>query len=672
MTNDTSELRKSFYRPEIDGLRAISVLAVVLYHFGLGIPGGFVGVDVFFVISGYLITSIIVREIEGGSFSIRNFWARRIRRILPAISLVVASSLIAGIFVLRPDALVSLAKSSLAQTFIVSNVYFWKEAGYFTSASEYEPLLHTWSLSVEEQFYLFLPPGLLLVVKFFKRSIAPILFLAILFSLGLSIYGVFRHPEATFYLLPTRAWELLSGSFVALAFQRPVISRLTADILSAAGLLMIMVPMFLYSNETTFPGLSAVPPVLGAVLFIVANSTTKSLVGRILSFRPLVFFGLISYSLYLWHWPVISFSRHMLMETGVWVNFLLIALTLVLSILSWRFVETPLRHGARLGGSGRAFLFASITSSMLLAASGCLIAGKGFTNRFDANTLEIMQDADWTGTEYKEISADSIGSIRFGNQLEATPDYVLWGDSHAMVLGEAFDTLSSYLGLHGMALITPACPPVPGLWIPSDKRRNKNEVLEMNEMRIKWIIENNIKNVILSARWDAMHREVSSDGTELMVSDSEDMNPSSLSSASALERRLKKMMDFLDDKGINVWIIAQVPDIAEPELAKKFSVMKRFQSINGDLPDVSPSLSEYKYKQGRSMKIFKSLESPNVRIIDPAPYFFGDNDHFKIYEERSFYRDNNHLSRSGVKRFMNPMIEDVLKSISASIRSGNY
>jgi peptidoglycan/LPS O-acetylase OafA/YrhL len=675
ITNRISEYRKTPYRPEIDGLRAVSVLGVVLYHFQLGVPGGFVGVDVFFVISGYLITSIIVREIESGSFSIRNFWARRIRRIFPAASLLGVSVLLAGIFILGPDPTVNLAKSSLAQTFIVSNVYFWKEAGYFTSASELKPLLHTWSLSIEEQFYVCLPIGLLLIVKFLKRGITPFLVFALLLSLGLSIYGAYRSPEATFYLLPTRAWELLAGSVAAVAFKRLTLSRPMANLLSVLGLLMVVLPMLLYSNQTRFPGLNAVPPVFGSALFIVANSGSNSLAGRILSLRPVVFVGLISYSLYLWHWPVFSFSRHMLIETDGKETIMLLALTLILSILSWKFVETPFRHTNRLRENGQAFLFASAVSSLLLIVSSCLIAGKGFTGRFDTNTTLIMEDVYWTGSEYKEEIGDPVGGIRFGRESKSPPDFVLWGDSHAMVLGETVETLSSDLGLNGVGFITPACPPVPGLWMPGDFARSREDVLTRNKMRLDWVIDQHVKNVILVGRWEAMCGEKSEAATipaggvnsrALMVVDSTASEVNREASTAALRRQLSQMVSELNDHGVKVWILVQVPEIFQTDLAKDFSLKHRFPRLNDCISNESPSLEEYQNQRRDSLDIFQSLEHSNAQIVDPADAFFSEGLPFELFDSRAFYRDDNHLTRRGANRFLKPLIAEIFGKILES------
>ena len=666
------------YRPEIDGLRAISVIGVVLFHFQLGFPGGYVGVDVFFVISGYLITSIIVREMELGKFSMRDFWARRIRRIFPAACALAASVLVAGIWILEPDSVVSLAKSSLAHALVVSNIYFWKDADYFAQAAELKPLLHTWSLSIEEQFYICLPIVLLVLMRWFKRGLVSILVGGLLISLGLSIYGVSRFPEATFYLLPTRAWELLAGSVAAVGFQRLKLSRTLANIISAIGLGLILLPMLFYSHETLFPGLSAVPPVLGTVLFLVANSVSRSFTAGILSFRPLVFVGLISYSLYLWHWPVWSFSRHMLFETGGLQTFLLLVLTVVLSVLSWRYVETPFRHAKRLKKNSSAFVFAISASVVLITVSSGIIGKNGFPKRFDAESLAMMEDVTWTGTEYKEEVGDPIGKVRFGNKAGQDPDFVLWGDSHAMVIGELLDRRSSELGLSGVGFITPACPPVTGLWMPENPARSKREVLALNQQRFDWIIGSKTKNVILAARWNAMCDPLGSEETRFqgghstpkvfMVTDSDEAELSREVSTAAMRRQLHDMVSAFDEHGVSVWIMVQVPEIKQLNLSKAFLLKHRFPSLNGSIPGESPSMEQYQRQRQGALSVFAALDVPNVHIIDPLDTFYPDGARFALYDSRAFYRDSNHLSRRGVDEYIKPLMEKTLNGFSETHR----
>jgi peptidoglycan/LPS O-acetylase OafA/YrhL len=261
------------YRPEIDGLRAIAILTVVFYHVGLGCPGGYIGVDVFFVISGYLISSLILREMREGTFSLAGFWERRVRRIFPALAACVMATLVAGWFLLLPEDLENLGKSTVAQTLLAANIYFWRTTNYFASANEAKPLLHTWSLAVEEQFYLLFPLLLLACFRFpalrRPRTLVILILLGLVGSLSVAVWGVKHQPYATFFLLPTRAWELLCGVLVAaLPVSAIPTSRLVRESASWLGLAAILLPVWLYGETTPFPGLAALPPCLGTALFI--------------------------------------------------------------------------------------------------------------------------------------------------------------------------------------------------------------------------------------------------------------------------------------------------------------------------------------------------------------------------------------------------------------------
>ena len=254
-------------RPEIDGLRAIAVLAVLLFHANAGVSGGYVGVDVFFVISGYLITRLILEDIDAGRFQIQKFWERRVRRILPALAVVTFSTLVAGWFLLLPEGFQELGESVAAQTMLGSNFYFWMHSwinsGYFAPASEMKPLLHTWSLAVEEQFYLLFPFLLVALKRFSRNSLALAFLLLGGLSFGLSVYFSHQWPSANFYFLPTRAWELLIGAFLAASSERQSAAGWPREILSSGGLILILCSMFGYDRGTRFPGLAALRSVSG-------------------------------------------------------------------------------------------------------------------------------------------------------------------------------------------------------------------------------------------------------------------------------------------------------------------------------------------------------------------------------------------------------------------------
>ena len=272
------------YRSDIDGLRALAIIPVVLYHAGIKqFSGGFVGVDVFFVISGYLITLIITEEIKQQRFTITDFYERRIRRIFPALFVVILFCLIAGTLFILPSDFKSFGKSIMATTLFVANIFFWKKTDYFAAAAETKPLLHTWSLSVEEQFYLIFPIILLFIDRYNQGRWRTFLLTLAAISLILSVSGVYYYPSATFYLIPTRAWELLLGSFLALDLFPQIHKQRLKDITSIAGLMLISLAVFQFSDITPFPGGYALIPCFGAALIIYSGKNGTSLVGRIIS-----------------------------------------------------------------------------------------------------------------------------------------------------------------------------------------------------------------------------------------------------------------------------------------------------------------------------------------------------------------------------------------------------
>lgn len=340
------------YRPEIDGLRAVAVIPVILFHAGFELfSGGFVGVDVFFVISGYLITSIIHKEITGGRFTLRNFYARRARRILPALFLVMAACIPAAFVWLLPPDLKAFSHSLAAVAVFMSNMLFYSESGYFAADAELKPLLHTWSLAVEEQYYVLFPLFLLLAWRLGRRWLVAILAVLCVASLALAEWGTKYYPSGAFYLLPARGWEILVGALAAFYLSaRPydpgVRYRLQSPVqwLGLLGLGMILTAVFIYDGKTPFPGLYALLPTLGTILLIL-YAREGTLAWRLLTPRAVVFLGLISYSAYLWHHPLFAYARYgRNEEPSVAVMLGLIVTALALAALSYKFVETPFRR----------------------------------------------------------------------------------------------------------------------------------------------------------------------------------------------------------------------------------------------------------------------------------------------------------------------------------------
>jgi peptidoglycan/LPS O-acetylase OafA/YrhL len=418
------------YRREIDGLRAVAVLPVILFHGGFEIfSGGFVGVDVFFVISGYLITTILLDEHERGQFSIARFYERRARRILPVLFVVLAACLPFAWLWLIPRDLKDFAQSVVAVNLFSSNLLFWHESGYFDTAAELKPLLHTWSLAVEEQYYLLFPVFLAVSWHRSRRWMTRTLVLVTVASFLMAQWWVRRDPSGTFYLPVTRCWELLIGSLLAIYLARPQAalgSLPWRNAVAAAGLLLVVIPMFLYDRTTPFPGVYALAPTLGAAL-VIAFARPDTIAGKALGLPVFVGIGLISYSAYLWHQPLFAFARHRSSEPPATSTILLLCfLTFLLSYLSWRVVEQPFRAKGAVDRT-RLWTFAA-TCSLLFVSLG---VAAHLTNGF--NTKTLTRAASYFDCA-EHMQAD--GLCVFGN-MQSEKVVALVGDSHAHHLSNA-------------------------------------------------------------------------------------------------------------------------------------------------------------------------------------------------------------------------------------------
>lgn len=371
------------YRAEIDGLRALAVIPVVLFHAGIvGFSGGFVGVDIFFVISGYLITSIILSEQQKERFTLAGFYERRARRILPALMLVVLLSTVAAWYLLLPTELVDYGKSLASVGVFASNILFWTQSDYFAATSEFIPLLHTWSLAVEEQFYLIFPVFMIGTVATVKFRRLLVLGIVAILSLMFCEWAWRNAPEANFFLAPSRIWELLAGVFCAFYLQQPrEQSSVLNQVGSGAGFLMLVYSITVFDKSIPFPSVYALLPVLGTALIILFTDK-DTLVGRLLSLPFIVGIGLISYSAYLWHQPLFVFARlNSLDELSVSTLLGLSVLAFIMAYISWRYVEKPFRDRNWL--SQRQILWMAGLCSLVLIGLGLLFVwGGGFDERF--------------------------------------------------------------------------------------------------------------------------------------------------------------------------------------------------------------------------------------------------------------------------------------------------
>lgn len=430
------------YRAEIDGLRAFAVIPVILFHAGFKIfSGGFSGVDIFFVISGYLITLILIEDLENSQLSIINFYERRVRRILPALFFVMLCCIPFAWIWMSPFQLKEFSQSLVVVSLFASNIFFWRENNYFATGSEEKPLLHTWSLAVEEQYYMLFPVFLFFVWRFGKNYAFLIIILFSVFSFSLSEWGWRNQPIANFYLTPTRAWELLTGSITAfIVSKRGVQSN---NILAIIGLLAIIFSIFFYSEKTPFPSFYSLVPVIGTALLILFAGE-KTLTAKFLSNKIFVGIGLVSYSAYLWHQPLFAFARIVLIEPPpIWLMLSLSISSIALAFFSWKFIEKPFRGKSKKINS-RIFIFSLSLCSLLLFIIIGLYGhfNNGFQNRFnrmligDTHHLEYFKyvDEKYPDCEPKNISDRALiweGFLRCKQTKKGDASLILLGDSHA-------------------------------------------------------------------------------------------------------------------------------------------------------------------------------------------------------------------------------------------------
>jgi peptidoglycan/LPS O-acetylase OafA/YrhL len=424
------------HRTDIDGLRGLAVLAVFAGHLGLPMaPGGFVGVDVFFVISGFVIAGVVTRRQAAGKFSLIDFWERRTRRLLPAVLAMIAGTTAMACFHMFPDELVGYAGSSLATLGFAANIWFWQTIDYFSAPPDMHPLLHAWSLGVEEQFYIVFPLVMMGMWRWAPRAIKPVLGAIAIASFALGVYWVADHPSVSFYLPVTRAWELLLGVLLAKGAIPTPEDRRIRTVFGVAGLGLVLWSIATYQPYTTMPGIAAVAPCLGTLMLLAAGEDTPT--GALLSIPPLRFYGFISYSLYLWHWPLISFQRMLFGEqAGPVAPYAVLAIAVVLATLSWKLIETPVRDRRDGLSTGKFYLVALLATLVVAAPSLVILATKGLPGRFSPEVHAIAESAERTPRRLDACLPMPDGALDDWpvgciDPVPGKPNYLLMGDSHA-------------------------------------------------------------------------------------------------------------------------------------------------------------------------------------------------------------------------------------------------
>jgi peptidoglycan/LPS O-acetylase OafA/YrhL len=638
------------YRPDIDGLRALAIVPVLLFHYRVpGFSGGFVGVDVFFVISGYLIASLIYGEMRDGRFSILAFYERRIRRIFPALFALLIPSTVAAWFILFPPDFARYAHSLFYTAFFASNVGFWRELGYFDVAAEQKPLLHLWSIAVEEQFYVLFPAILLLVSGRSKARALAAVCVILAASFAFSVYAVHAGPAFAFYMLPSRAWELMLGAVLAIGGFAAPGNRVAREALAVLGVVLIAASVFVYTKTTPFPGWAALLPCAGAALVIYAGQARTGM-NAVLSTRLPVFIGLISYSLYLWHWPLLVFTRDVLgRDLRPWETAALIAAAFALAIASWRFVERPFRvRGFR---PPRWKLFGGALAAMALtAACGAAIAvDHGVPQRFSPQVQRILaavHDVDpravtCFGMTGADVKAGKL--CRIGDLSAKTASFVLWGDSHAGAILPAIDAIAKREHRAGYFAATDSCPPLLGVSRPDTAKCKR-----FNDAVIVLATQPQIRDVILDARW-AKNAEGTSYGDEppgrILLYDDEGRGVDAPSTHAVFLRGLTRSVVALTDARKRVILIGSAP-----EIGWAVPVVLAQMRLAGDTRNMDIPLAVHLGRQRDVMAAFALMQLKyGVRVVDPTDVLCTADICRVILNGVPLYRDEHHLSATAAR-----------------------
>lgn len=634
------------YRPEIDGLRAVAVVPVILFHAGFSaFSGGFVGVDVFFVISGYLISTIIISEKDAGTFSLARFYERRARRILPALFLVMLVSLpFAWLWLFPPD-MKDFSASLVAVNAFSSNILFYLESGYFGTAAALKPLLHTWSLAVEEQYYVLFPLFLLIVWSFGKARIAYLLAAMALLSLVAS--QVFhQHRSFTFYLLPTRAWEILIGALVAFylyslkadgsAPRR--VGQASAQLVAMLGIGLIAFAVFTFTSDTPSPGLYTLAPTLGTALVILFGHE-GTLVGKLLSARPVVGLGLMSYSTYLWHQPLLAFARHRSLEEPSTV--LLCALILaafILAYLSWRFVEMPFRDRRRVPRNGLV-AFVAVCTTLCVAFGAYGYATDGYQARMTAALTRISRPESGQLERCSQFNTKGGCLIGRANQK---PNIAIIGDSHSEILQKALSSALDRRGLTAVAYAGSWCVPLIGIGTDDTYCRTfiehaYDEILN----------DDSLKTVILAAEWATYTKGYRWGKGVVFYTDSETKEKSTDENVRVFRRGVSRTLASLEGHAKHVILVKSVPEYA---VFLPLYVAKRgFYDKIVDLGDKIIDARQYSARNAEVESVFAAADvqrrtqvvSPFDLLCTPEPCRYLDD------AGNLLYFDSNHLSDAG-------------------------
>lgn len=668
------DLSKLSYRPEIDGLRALAVVPVILFHAHVPLfTGGFVGVDIFFVISGYLITSILLSEIATGSFSVSNFYERRARRILPALFVVCVFCLPFAWMWMLPKELELFGKSLLSVAFFLSNHFFSSTKDYFAPSAEEQPLLHTWSLSVEEQFYILFPLLLLWLGKLKQNRYLSVLVLMALASLLLSEWAWRHKPTENFYFLVSRAWEILAGATLAVIPNSRInrVSPATASAFSTIGLMMVGISIFVFGKHTPFPSVFSLLPVLGAVLLI-AFANQSNIVGKLLAQRVLVAVGLISYSAYLLHQPILAFYRIRWGQNpdGLYL-FAVLILIFILSIASYHWVEKPFRR-KQIFKTKTTALASATTCLLLLAIGGYGIASLNFGQIHNitttARTKVFPEYSDsWRECDMQKLPINPrVRFCEFGDK-NGRKTVGLWGDSHAQMLLGSLDEKFKSEGINGLVVEVADCHPIKGL-VDSRFGWQEQSTCDLAYKAAFELLDSKVDKLIVSIRWTYRLFPVQEKITSLGFDNQEggveldddwrvnfvfDSNGQKAIGEIAKSKAITEFLNELGEYKFQTVVVQPVPEVGWH--VPKYN-WKSFLDNNVFPETISTNKKFYIERHEFIVNIMNSLSPSNsVTYFEPANVFCPDQLCFAQMNGQPWYFDHNHLSTAGAKMLVNAM-----------------
>ncbi len=656
------------YRRDIDGLRAIAVLAVVLFHAKVPVfSGGFVGVDIFFVISGYLITGLILSDIAGRRFSLLHFYQRRIKRIVPALLVVYVVSAVLATLLMLPGDIRDFARTLGTSALFVSNIDFYERAGYFDAPSELKPLLHTWSLSIEEQFYLVWPllcAVLATTIRRFRQLavLAWIVGAASLVAwLALTNSG---QGNAAFFLTPCRAWELMLGAALALSHRRRPVAPRTAETLAAVGALLIVVAVVAPLQSHPLGAYLALPACAGAAMLILSGSDRWTFVRRLLSISPMVGIGLVSYSLYLWHWPLLAFGRYHFDRPLHWEEVAgILGLSLLAAFVSYRLIEQPLRR-----------MTTFRAGHVVAAGAVCLVAVALVGNRMEKdrgwalNLDPAIRHLDATARSQNVHQSRCFGrtadfgtdaACTFGRRAQgASFDLAVFGDSHADHYVPAISVLANAAGVSGRQITLGACPSLLGGFEIDSQFASKARCPELPRAMVRFVEQNpGLRLVVLAQAWSQYAGKLlfTEGGRRwtIYLLGSKDDERSELRSSEILRRSLEQTLDYLESKGIQVLLLGEVPPLVRDPVRCIANAIKQHRPQNACGRD----LSEVRRVIGETEALLAGLARArkNVFFFSPSGTMCDQQWCNVVLDGVYMYRDAGHLNRLGAERLAQAM-----------------